>query len=39
MPGVLRQSDPVSSLTGSKYTTLRMAGSGDMQMIHDPINR
>jgi len=38
VPGALRQSDTVSSLTGSKYTTGHPAGSGDMPMIHDLID-
>jgi len=38
VPGALRQSDPVSTLTGSKYTTRQPAGSGYMPMIHDLID-
>jgi hypothetical protein len=38
VPEALRQSDPVSSMTGSKYTTRHPAGSGEMPMIHDLID-
>jgi hypothetical protein len=39
VPGAMRQSDPVTSLTGSKYTTLNPTGSGNRQMICDLIDR